>query len=98
MFNKILRQNNKELRKTIFDLETSIDFKNDLIQNQKEEIKHLKYNLDAYRFREQIWEDERKQLNNIISTAYEQINKLTAKNIEIKRKIEADNHDKATSI
>ena len=98
MFNKILRQNNKELRKTIFDLETSIDFKNDLIQNQKEEIKNLKYNLDAYRFREQIWEDERKQLNNIISTAYEQINKLTAKNIEIKRKIEADNRDKATSI
>ena len=31
MFNKILRQNNKELRKTIFDLETSIDFKNNLI-------------------------------------------------------------------
>lgn len=98
MFNKILRQNNKELRKTIFDLETSIDFKNDLIKSQKEEIDNLKLNLDAYRFREQIWEDERKQLNNIISNSFEQINKLTAKNIKAKRKIEADNHDKATSI
>lgn len=98
MFNKILRQNNKELRKTIIDLETSIDFKNDLIKSQNEEINHLKLNLNAYRFREELWEKERKQLNNIISTAFEQINKSTAKNIETKRKIEADNHDKATSI
>ena len=30
MFNKELRQRNRELRKTIVDLETSINFKNDL--------------------------------------------------------------------
>lgn len=98
MFNKLLRKNNRELRQREFELKKTCCDLEDLISSQKEEIENLKFNLEAYRFREQIWEDERKQLNNIISTAFEQINKLTAKNIETKRKIEADNHDKATSI
>lgn len=89
MFNKELRQRNKELRKTIVDLETSINFKNDLIKSQKEEIANLKFNLEAWRLRAKVWEKDRLALNNVISNLMEERNKLVVKTIRKARKIES---------
>lgn len=81
MFNKKIRENNRKLRqriseleKTCDDLEISIDFKNDIIRDLQNKITENEY-------REQLWEKERKELNNVISNLMEEKNKLTAKKI-----------------
>lgn len=89
--NKILRQNNSGLRSTIFDLETLIDFKNDEIQRNVEEIKRLQDKIEVVNYREKIWEDDRAKLNNIITNLIEERNKLTAENIEKSKKLETAN-------
>lgn len=81
MFNKKIRENNRKLRQrvceleeTCDDLEISIDFKNDIIRDLQNKITENEY-------REQLWEKERLELNNIISNLMEEKNKLTAKKI-----------------
>lgn len=91
--NKILRQNNRGLRSTIFDLETLIDFKNDEIQRNVEEIKRLQDKIEVVNYREKIWEDDRAKLNNIITNLIEERNKLTAENIEKSKKLETANYE-----
>lgn len=91
--NKILRQNNSGLRSTIFDLETLIDFKNDEIQRNVEEIKRLQDKIEVVNYREKIWEDDRAKLNNIITNLIEERNKLTAENIEKSKKLETANYE-----
>lgn len=71
---KELKQRIRELEKTCNDLEISIDFKNDYINKLKRKISENEY-------REQLWEKERKELNNVISNLMEEKNKLTAKKI-----------------
>ena len=76
MFNskktKELKQRVSELKKSCDDLEISIDFKNDIIKDLQNKITENEY-------REQLWEKERKELNNVISNLMEEKNKLTAK-------------------
>lgn len=91
--NKILRQNNSGLRSTIFDLKTLIDFKNDEIQRNVEEIKRLQDKIEVVNYREKIWEDDRAKLNNIITNLIEERNKLTAENIEKSKKLETANYE-----
>ncbi len=69
---KELKQRISELEKTCDDLEISIDFKNDIIRDLQNKITENEY-------REQLWEKERKELNNVISNLMEEKNKLTAK-------------------
>lgn len=88
MFSKKLRQSNRELRKTVVDLELCIDYKNDEIRNLKGENEHLKMNLEAWRYREDIWEQDREKLNNVISNLMEERNKLTAKKVRKAKKVE----------
>lgn len=88
MFSRKLRQSNRELRKTVVDLELCIDYKNDEIRNLKEENEHLKMNLEAWRYREDIWEQDREKLNNVISNLMEERNKLTAKKVRKAKKVE----------
>lgn len=88
MFSRKLRQSNRELRKTIVDLELCIDYKNNEIRNLKEENEHLKMNLEAWRYREDIWEQDREKLNNVISNLMEERNKLTAKKVRKAKKVE----------
>ncbi len=71
---KELKQRISELEKTCDDLEISIDFKNDIIRDLQNKITENEY-------REQLWEKERKELNNVISNLMEEKNKLTAKKI-----------------
>nr|DAM73440.1 MAG TPA: hypothetical protein [Caudoviricetes sp.] len=71
---KELKQRISELEKTCDDLEISIDFKNDIIRDLQNKITENEY-------REQLWEKERLELNNIISNLMEEKNKLTAKKI-----------------
>lgn len=71
---KELKQRIRELEKTCDDLEISIDFKNDIIRDLQNKIAENEY-------REQLWEKERKELNNVISNLMEEKNKLTAKKI-----------------
>lgn len=71
---KELKQRISELEKTCGDLEISIDFKNDIIRDLQNKITENEY-------REQLWEKERKELNNVISNLMEEKNKLTAKKI-----------------
>ena len=78
MFNnkrlKQLRQRIRELEKTCDDLEISLDYKNDIIKDLQRKISENEY-------REKIWENERQELNNVISNLMEERNKLTAKKI-----------------
>lgn len=78
MFNskkiKELKQRIRELEKSCDNLEISIDFKNDIIKDLQNKIAENEY-------REQLWEKERKELNNVISNLMEEKNKLTAKKI-----------------
>ena len=78
MFNrkiiKELKQRINELKKSCFDLEISIDYKNDIIRNLQNKITENEY-------REQLWEKERLELNNVISNLMEEKNKLTVKKI-----------------
>lgn len=78
MFNnkriKELRQSIRELEKTCDDLEISLDYKNDIINDLQRKISENEY-------REQLWENERQGLNNVISNLMEERNKLTAKKI-----------------
>lgn len=78
MFNskkiKELKQRVSELKKSCYDLQISIDFKNDIIRDLQNKIAENEY-------REQLWEKERKELNNVISNLMEEKNKLTAKKI-----------------
>lgn len=82
MFNnkrmKKLRQRIRELEKTCDDLEISLDYKNDIIKDLQRKISENEY-------REKIWENERQELNNVISNLMEERNKLTAKKIEVQR-------------
>ena len=71
---KELKQRISELEKTCDDLEKSIYFKNDIIRDLQNKITENEY-------REQLWEKERLELNNIISNLMEEKNKLTAKKI-----------------
>lgn len=71
---KELKQRISELEKTCDDLEISIDFKNDIIRDLQNKITENEY-------REQLWEKERKELNNVISNLMEEKNKLAAKKI-----------------
>lgn len=71
---KELKQRIRELEKSCDDLEISIDFKNDIIRDLQNKITENEY-------REQLWEKERKELNNVISNLMEERNKLTAKKI-----------------
>lgn len=71
---KELKQRIRELEKSCDDLEISIDFKNDIIRDLQNKIAENEY-------REQLWEKERKELNNVISNLMEEKNKLTAKKI-----------------
>lgn len=71
---KELRQRTRELEKTCDDLEMSLDYKNDIINNLKRKISENEY-------REKIWENDRQELNNVISNLMEERNKLTAKKI-----------------
>ncbi len=78
MFNnkriKELRQRIRELELTCNDLDVSLDYKNDI-------IKDLQRKITEHEYREQLWEKERKELNNVISNLMEEKNKLTAKKI-----------------
>ena len=71
---KELNQRIRELEKSCDDLEISIDYKNYIIRNLQNKIAENEY-------REQLWEKERKELNNVISNLMEERNKLTAKKI-----------------
>lgn len=71
---KELKQRIRELEKTCNDLEISIDFKNDYINELKRKLSESEY-------REKIWENDREKLNNVISNLMEEKNKLTAKKI-----------------
>lgn len=71
---KELKQRIRELEKTCNDLEISIDFKNDYINELKRKLSESEY-------REKIWENDREKLNNVISNLIEEKNKLTAKKI-----------------
>lgn len=71
---KELNQRIRELEKSCDDLEISIDFKNDIIKDLQNKITENEY-------REQLWEKERLELNNVISNLMEEKNKLTAKKI-----------------
>lgn len=71
---KELKQRIRELEKSCDDLEISIDYKNDIIKDLQNKIVENEY-------REQLWEKERKELNNVISNLMEEKNKLTAKKI-----------------
>lgn len=62
---KELKQRISELEKTCDDLEISIDFKNDIIRDLQNKITENEY-------REQLWEKERKELNNVISNLMEE--------------------------
>ena len=75
---KELKQRIRELEKSCDDLEISIDFKNDIIKDLQNKIAENEY-------REQLWEKERKELNNVISNLMEEKNKLTAKKIRSAR-------------
>lgn len=78
MFNnkriKELRQRVRELEKTCDNLDASLDYKNDIINDLQRKITEQEY-------REQLFEKERKELNNVISNLIEEKNKLTAKKI-----------------
>ena len=78
MFNnkriKELRQRIRELEKTCDNLDASLDYKNDIINDLQRKISENEY-------REKIWENDRQELNNIISNLMEERNKLTAKKI-----------------
>lgn len=71
---KELKQRVSELKKSCDDLEISIDFKNDIIKDLQNKITENEY-------REQLWENDRQELNNVISNLMEEKNKLTAKKI-----------------
>ena len=78
MFNnkriKELRQRIRELEKTCDNLDASLDYKNDIINDLQRKISENEY-------REKIWENDRQELNNVISNLMEERNKLTAKKI-----------------
>ena len=78
MFNskriKELRQRIRELENTCDNLDASLDYKNDIINDLQRKITEQEY-------REQLFEKERKELNNVISNLIEEKNKLTAKKI-----------------
>ena len=78
MFNnkriKELRQRIRELELTCNDLDVSLDYKNDI-------IKDLQRKITEHEYREQLWENDRKELNNVISNLMEERNKLTTKKI-----------------
>lgn len=78
MFNnkriKELRQRIRELEKTCDNLDASLDYKNDIINDLQRKITEQEY-------REQLFEKERMKLNNVISNLIEERNKLTAKKI-----------------
>lgn len=94
MFNKLLRKNNRELRQRIVELEKTCCDLEDLIDAWKERSANKDFKISELEWRLRLNDQEKIELNNVISNLMEERNKLIAK----KRKIEADNHDKATSI
>lgn len=96
MFNKLLRKNNRELRQRIVELEKTCCDLEELIDAWKEKSSRKDFKISELQWRLRLNDQEKLELNNVISNLMEERNKLTTK--KIKRKIEADNHDKATSI
>lgn len=96
MFNKLLRKNNRELRQRIVELEKTCCDLEDLIDVWKERSSRKDFKISELEWRLKLNDQEKLELNNVISNLMEERNKLTTK--KTKRKIEADNHDKATSI
>ena len=78
MFNnkkiKEYKQRIKELELTCKDLDKSIDYKNEIINELQKKICEQEY-------REQLRENEISKLNNVISNLVEERNKLTVKKI-----------------
>ena len=96
MFNKLLRKNNRELRQRIVELEKTCCDLEELIDAWKERCSRKDFKISELQWRLRLNDQEKLELNNAISNLMEERNKLTTK--KAKRKIEADNHDKATSI
>lgn len=96
MFNKLLRKNNRELRQRIVELEKTCCDLEELIDAWKEKSANKDFKISELEWRLRLNDKEKLELNNVISNLMEERNKLTTK--KAKRKIEADNHDKATSI
>lgn len=96
MFNKLLRKNNRELRQRIVELEKTCCDLEELIDAWKERSSRKDFKISELQWRLRLNDQEKLELNNVISNLMEERNKLTTK--KTKRKIEADNHDKATSI
>lgn len=96
MFNRLLRKNNKELKQRVIELEkTCCDLEN-LVDMLKERNSNKDFKISELKWRLRLADQEKLELNNVISNLMVERNKLIAK--KTKRKIEADNHDKATSI
>lgn len=94
MFNnkriKELRQRIRELEKTCDNLDASLDYKNDIINDLQRKISENEY-------REKIWENDREKLNNVISNLIEERNKKAVNNIKSSKKLEATVTSKTAS-
>lgn len=86
MFNSYKKLNEKY--KKILERNEELE---DLRDYYKEKYLKLEKEKTEYDFREQIWDDDRMKLNNIISNLMEEKNTLNAKIIELKKKKKGGN-------
>lgn len=91
MFNKMIRKNNRKLRQRICELVESCKNIEKLVNFKNEYIDELKRKISENEYREQLWEKERKELNNVISNLIEERNKKTVNKLKDIKKLEATN-------
>lgn len=94
MFNKKI----KDLKQRIDELENTCKQLEELVDAWKEACDSKDFKISELNYRLQLANQEKLEFNNVISNLMEKLNKSNVKNIRQARKIEADNHDKATSI
>lgn len=91
MFGKKLRKNNRGLRQRIFELEKTCNDLDDTLDYKNDIIKDLQRKIIENEYREQLWEKERKELNNVIANLMGERNKLTTKRSAKPRKQNTSN-------